>query len=87
MAAGEYVSVSSQADTECADVARERRELEASGDHELAELAAIYEARGLDPRLAAEVARQLSSSDALSGRGRLDLPAPITRRVDSPSVS
>src|SRR5688572_27554467 len=65
MAAGEYVSVSSQSDTEKADLARERRELENDVDFERAELAAIYEKRGLDPSLAREVADQLMTHDAL----------------------
>src|SRR5918995_100947 len=60
MAAGEYVSVSSQRDSEVADLARERRELAADPEGELRELALIYEARGLKPTLAREVAEQLS---------------------------
>src|SRR5512141_2043979 len=59
MAAGEYVSVSSQADTEQADLARERKELEDNVEHERAELASIYMARGLDAPLAKRVALQL----------------------------
>ena len=66
MAAGEYVSVSSQADVEKADVARERRELETNPEGELAELRAIYEERGLRPDLAAEVAEELTQHDALA---------------------
>jgi VIT1/CCC1 family predicted Fe2+/Mn2+ transporter len=66
MAAGEYVSVSSQADTEAADIARETRELRDEPEAELAELIGIYEARGLDTALATEVAKQLMSRDALS---------------------
>ena len=57
MAAGEYVSVSSQADTEEADIARERKELASDGDSERAELAGIYVSRGLDPDLALQVDR------------------------------
>jgi VIT1/CCC1 family predicted Fe2+/Mn2+ transporter len=59
MAAGEYVSVSSQADTEQADLTRERKELDEDGQHEKKELAAIYVSRGLDPLLAEQVAEQL----------------------------
>ncbi len=57
MAAGEYVSVSSQSDTEAADLARERRELREDPEDELAELAGIYETRGLDKDLAIQVAK------------------------------
>jgi VIT1/CCC1 family predicted Fe2+/Mn2+ transporter len=73
MAAGEYVSVSSQADTESADLERERRELAASPEHEQAELAGIYEARGLSPDLAARVADQLMAKDALGAHARDEL--------------
>jgi VIT1/CCC1 family predicted Fe2+/Mn2+ transporter len=73
MAAGEYVSVSSQADTERADLAREQRELETQPELELAELAHIYEARGLAPDLALEVARQLTARDALGTHARDEL--------------
>ena len=73
MAAGEYVSVSSQADTEQADLAREQRELIADPEHEHAELAAIYTARGLDKALADEVARQLTAHDALGAHARDEL--------------
>jgi len=73
MAAGEYVSVSSQADTEEADLARERRELTATPDAERAELMAIYVARGLTPELAAEVASQLTKHDALGAHARDEL--------------
>src|SRR3954470_10697052 len=62
MAAGEYVSVSSQRDTEEADLRLERRELATDPDGELRELAGIYERRGLSPELAAEVAETLSRS-------------------------
>ncbi|HSJ49028.1 MAG TPA: VIT family protein [Gammaproteobacteria bacterium] len=73
MAAGEYVSVSSQADTEQADLERERRELLADPRHEHAELAAIYMGRGLDASLAAQVAAQLMSHDALGAHARDEL--------------
>jgi VIT1/CCC1 family predicted Fe2+/Mn2+ transporter len=73
MAAGEYVSVSSQADTEQADLERERRELAASPEHEQAELAGIYEARGLSPALASQVADQLMAKDALGAHARDEL--------------
>ncbi len=73
MAAGEYVSVSTQADTELADIAKEREELAAPGDHEREELAHIYVGRGLDPDLADEVARQLMEHDALGAHARDEL--------------
>lgn len=73
MAAGEYVSVSSQADTEGADLARERRELEADPGFEHAELSGIYEARGLSPELAARVATELMARDALAAHARDEL--------------
>ena len=73
MAAGEYVSVSSQADTEAADLARERRELADMPDLELDELTAIYRDRGLTPELAREVARQLTARDALAAHARDEL--------------
>jgi VIT1/CCC1 family predicted Fe2+/Mn2+ transporter len=73
MAAGEYVSVSSQADAEAADLAKERRELTEDPKGEHAELADIYEDRGLDPELAAEVARQLMEHDALGAHARDEL--------------
>jgi VIT1/CCC1 family predicted Fe2+/Mn2+ transporter len=73
MAAGEYVSVSSQADTEGADMERERKELATNGENELAELAAIYVTRGLDPELAQEVAAQLMTKDALGAHARDEL--------------
>ena len=73
MAAGEYVSVSSQADTERADLDRERKELATDPVHELAELAAIYVGRGLDAKLAAEVATQLTTHDALGTHARDEL--------------
>lgn len=70
MAAGEYVSVSSQADTEHADLELERKALTEHFDTELEELAAIYEARGLTPALATQVAEQLMASDALGAHAR-----------------
>lgn len=73
MAAGEYVSVSSQADTEQADRARETRELATSPESELAELTGIYAARGLSPELARQVAEQLTSRDALGAHLRDEL--------------
>ncbi|NKE20253.1 VIT1/CCC1 transporter family protein, partial [Neoroseomonas oryzicola] len=73
MAAGEYVSVSSQSDTEQADLARERRELGEKPEAELEELAAIYARRGVDPVVAREVARQLMAKDALTAHARDEL--------------
>jgi vacuolar iron transporter family protein len=73
MAAGEYVSVSSQSDTENADLARERKELETTPEAELAELASIYVSRGLDKDLAEQVAVQLSAHDALGSHARDEL--------------
>jgi len=73
MAAGEYVSVSSQSDTENADLERERKELAADPKHEHDELAAIYVRRGLDAELAAEVAVQLMKHDALGAHARDEL--------------
>lgn len=73
MAAGEYVSVSSQSDTEQADLARERRELDDQPELERDELAEIYAERGLDPELARQVARQLMASDALAAHARDEL--------------
>jgi VIT1/CCC1 family predicted Fe2+/Mn2+ transporter len=73
MAAGEYVSVSSQSDTENADLARERKELETTPDAELAELSSIYVSRGLDKDLAHQVAVQLSAHDALGAHARDEL--------------
>ncbi len=73
MAAGEYVSVSSQSDTENADLDRERKELASDPAHEHAELAAIYVARGLDAKLAGEVATQLMAKDALGAHARDEL--------------
>ena len=73
MAAGEYVSVYSQADSEQADLAREKMELETDWDHEFQELAAIYVARGLEPALADQVAEQLMKHDALGAHARDEL--------------
>jgi len=73
MAAGEYVSVSSQADTERADLARERKELATTPELERAELAGIYVSRGLTPALADQVAAQLMAHDALGAHARDEL--------------
>lgn len=73
MAAGEYVSVSSQADTEQADLTRERSELATIPESELDELTSIYEGRGLDPALARQVAEQLTAKDALAAHARDEL--------------
>lgn len=73
MAAGEYVSVSSQADSERADLERERRELAADEPSERAELAGIYVQRGLQPQLAEQVAMQLMAHDALEAHARDEL--------------
>ena len=73
MAAGEYVSVQSQADTEAADLARERQELSLDPGGELAELTEIYRQRGLEPALARQVAEQLTLHDALGAHARDEL--------------
>jgi len=73
MAAGEYVSVQSQADTEEADLARERKELKTDKDGELRELAQIYVDRGLDAKLARQVAEQMTAHDALEAHARDEL--------------
>ena len=73
MATGEYVSVSSQADAEKADLQKERRELATDPDGEHAELVGIYIARGLAPDLADQVARQLAAKDALAAHARDEL--------------
>ena len=73
MAAGEYVSVSSQSDTEKADLARERKELRENVEFEQEELAEIYVKRGVDQALARQVARQLMAKDALSAHARDEL--------------
>lgn len=73
MAVGEYVSVSSQKDSEQEDIAIEKRSLAKNHDAELAELAAIYEGRGLKPALALEVAKQLHEHDAVAAHARDEL--------------
>lgn len=73
MAAGEFISVSSQADSERAEITRERRELELSRDYEMAELSSIYVKRGLKPQLAKQVAQQLMEHDALAAHTRDEL--------------
>ncbi len=73
MAAGEYVSVSSQSDSENADLAREKAHLEVEYDQEHAELSEIYQARGVAPDLAREVARQMMAHDALEAHARDEL--------------
>ena len=73
MAAGEFISVSSQADSEAADIRREQQALVDTPEHELEELAAIYEARGLSPATALTVARELSAKDALTAHVRDEL--------------
>ena len=73
MAAGEYVSVSSQADTENADLALEKKSLEENAESETRELAEIYVGRGLDPELARKVAIQLMEHDALAAHARDDI--------------
>jgi VIT1/CCC1 family predicted Fe2+/Mn2+ transporter len=73
MAAGEYVSVSSQADSEQADLARERQELHSAPEAEQRELAGIYVRRGLTPELADQVAQQLTAHDALGAHARDEL--------------
>jgi vacuolar iron transporter family protein len=81
MAAGEYVSVQSQADTEEADLRRERAELEADPAHEMAELSAIYVARGLDKPLAQQVAQQLMAHDPIAAHARDELGITDTLRA------
>lgn len=78
MAAGEYVSVSSQSDTERADIEKERLELSSQPDHEHAELAAIYVARGLQADTAKTVATQLMAHDALGAHSRDELGISVT---------
>lgn len=73
MAAGEYVSVSSQADTESADLAREAKELQAEPEHELKELQRIYMGRGLSEETAHKVASELTAHDALGAHARDEL--------------
>ncbi|GAB1594671.1 VIT1/CCC1 transporter family protein [Lysobacter claricitrinus] len=81
MAAGEYVSVQSQADTEAADLAKERRELAEEPESELRELAMIWERRGLDAELARQVAEQLTAHDALASHARDELGITETLRA------
>jgi len=81
MAAGEYVSVSSQADAERADLAREKHELATDPDREHAELAAIYVGRGLTPQLAEQVADQLTAHDPLAAHARDELGIVETMRA------
>jgi VIT1/CCC1 family predicted Fe2+/Mn2+ transporter len=81
MAAGEYVSVQSQADTERADLLREGRELSTDPGGELQELTAIYRARGLDDALARQVAVQLTAADALATHAREELGITETLRA------
>lgn len=90
MAAGEYVSVSSQADTEQADRAKETQELATSPESELKELTAIYAARGLTPELARQVAEQLTAHDALGAHLRDELgqtPSAQARPVQAAMAS
>lgn len=79
MAAGEYVSVSSQADIDSADLERERLELESDIEFERHELAEIYEGRGLEPALAKQVAEQLMEHDALAAHARDELGLTVER--------
>jgi VIT1/CCC1 family predicted Fe2+/Mn2+ transporter len=81
MAAGEYVSVQSQADTEDADLAREREELATQPERELEELASIYVKRGLDLALARQVAEKLTSGNALEAHARDELGITETLRA------
>jgi VIT1/CCC1 family predicted Fe2+/Mn2+ transporter len=81
IAAGEYVSVQSQADTEHADIAREKRELELQPENELNELTSIYESQGLDQPLARQVAEKLTSGDALGAHARDELGITETLRA------
>ena len=81
MAAGEYVSVHSQADTEAADLERERSELQADPEAEQRELAGIYTRRGLAPELAQQVAAQLSAHDALGAHARDELGITVALRA------
>ena len=90
MAAGEYVSVRSQFDTEQADLARERAELREQPEAEQRELAALYSARGLTPALAAQVATQLMARDALDAHARDELgisPAAVARPLQAALTS
>ena len=90
MAAGEYVSVSSQADTEAADIAKERSELKADPAAEQEELATLYQGRGLSPGLAIEVAQEMTAGDALAAHTRDELgitPALAANPVQAGLVS
>ncbi|WP_237152439.1 VIT1/CCC1 transporter family protein [Oryzibacter oryziterrae] len=90
MAAGEYVYVSSQADTEAADMAREAAELKADPPGELAELAQIYQDRGLSPGLALQVAQEMMAGDALTAHARNELgitPSMAARPIQAGLVS
>lgn len=89
MAAGEYVSVSSQSDTEKADLAREKAELASNSDFEHEELAQIYVGRGLQPALAAQVATQLMAHDALGShlRDELGMTDELTARPVQAALS
>jgi VIT1/CCC1 family predicted Fe2+/Mn2+ transporter len=82
MAAGEYVSVSSQKDTEQADLTRERAELKAQPENEHKELAAIYVKRGLAPALAKQVAEQLMAHDALGAHARDELGISVVLKAN-----
>lgn len=82
MAAGEYVSVSSQTDLELADIAREELELQSMPEEELKMLAAIYESRGVDSDTAMEVARQLTAHDALDAHIRDELGILVQTRAN-----
>lgn len=81
MAAGEYVSVQSQADIEQADLAMESKELQIHPEHELQELVGIYMARGVEPGLAVQVAQQLTAADALGTHAREELGITETLRA------
>jgi len=81
MAAGEYVSVSSQSDTEKADLAAEKKSLEDNIEFEKDELATIYEGRGLEPALAKTVAEQLMAYDALGAHARDEIGIPENSRA------
>jgi VIT1/CCC1 family predicted Fe2+/Mn2+ transporter len=90
MAAGEYVSVSSQRDAELADIAKERRELEHQPEFELEELTQIYIGRGLEPALARTVAQQLTRADPLGAHLRDELgmsESDLSRPLQAASVS
>jgi vacuolar iron transporter family protein len=90
MAVGEYVSVSSQRDSEQADIEKEKRELAAEPEDELRELAGIYEKRGLTRQLAIEVARQLSAGDQLGAHMRDELgidPQALSQPIQAAWIS